>query len=96
MGSTEDPPDGPAVAATVFTAVIVYAVCTPPNLPVLPILCSSADCRPPFPYNTGLPHLLRLTSMAARPRKPARRNSAIVTGVVSTIEWDVPSFSFCN
>ena len=26
VGSTEDPPDGPAVAATVFTAVIVYAV----------------------------------------------------------------------
>jgi ribonuclease kappa len=28
MGSTEDPKDGPAVAATVFSAVIVYVVCT--------------------------------------------------------------------
>jgi ribonuclease kappa len=26
MGSTEDPPNGAAVAATVFSAVIVYAV----------------------------------------------------------------------
>ena len=28
MGSTEDPADGKAVAGTVFSAVIVYAVCT--------------------------------------------------------------------
>jgi hypothetical protein len=27
MGSTEDPKDGKAVAATVFVAVAVYAVC---------------------------------------------------------------------
>lgn len=26
VGSTEDPPNGPAVAGSVFTAVIVYAV----------------------------------------------------------------------
>jgi hypothetical protein len=26
MGSQDDPEDGPAVAATVFSAVIVYAV----------------------------------------------------------------------
>lgn len=27
MGSTEDPKDGPKVAAAVFGAVVVYAVC---------------------------------------------------------------------
>lgn len=27
VGGVEDPEDGPAVAATVFTAVIIYAVC---------------------------------------------------------------------
>lgn len=31
VGSKDDPQDGPAVAATVFTAVIVYVVCTPPH-----------------------------------------------------------------
>jgi drug/metabolite transporter superfamily protein YnfA len=28
MGTTEDPADGKAVAGTVFSAVVVYAVCT--------------------------------------------------------------------
>jgi ribonuclease kappa len=27
VGGTKDPPNGPAVAGTIFTAVIVYAVC---------------------------------------------------------------------
>ena len=34
MGSTDDPQDGAAVAATVFGAVIIYAVCF--SLPFLP------------------------------------------------------------
>jgi ribonuclease kappa len=32
MGSTEDPPDGAAVAATVFSAVVVYAVRSPNHI----------------------------------------------------------------
>jgi ribonuclease kappa len=32
LDDTKDPKDGPAVAATVFTAVVVYAVCISPSL----------------------------------------------------------------
>jgi hypothetical protein len=38
VGGTGDPEDGPAVAATVFTAVIVYAVCIPISFRIVELL----------------------------------------------------------
>jgi hypothetical protein len=53
MGSTEDPPDGGAVARTCIGAVIIYAV---PTLLALPLtiryFCPSVDVK--FSYIDGI------------------------------------------
>jgi len=59
MGSTEDPKDGAAVAASVFGAVIVYAVC---------ILCSHVLYWVYADPNTGFPSWLWLPGLLAHPR----------------------------
>lgn len=46
-GSTADPEDGAAVAVTVFSAVIVYAVRSPQSIPIVQV------CRPIYVL-TGL------------------------------------------
>jgi hypothetical protein len=45
-GSTDDPKNPAAVAATVFSAVIVYVVCSSPTVPLTP--------RSHFPISTAL------------------------------------------
>lgn len=71
VGSTKDPDDGKAVAASVFAAVIVYAVRTFP----CPFF-SSSPCKSGFPFfsasdhfwmTAGVPGLLRLPSIITFP-----------------------------
>jgi hypothetical protein len=69
-GSTEDPPNGPAVAATVFTAVLVYAV----RSLVYYMLGVGIDT---LTLIIGVPCLLRFTSIPPLPRTQARGDSAI-------------------
>jgi hypothetical protein len=79
VGGTKDPPNGPAVAGTIFTAVIVYAVC----IPVLHI----GSQENPIYYDKesqankgiiGLCCLLRPSSVSALQRKPEGGDSTIV------------------
>ena len=62
MGSTEDPKDGQAVAGSIFTAVIVYAVGL--HLHLSPIQCSRDV--------TGIPRFLRHTSISPSQTREAR------------------------
>jgi hypothetical protein len=61
MGSTDDPKDGSAVAATVFVAVAVYGVYLPLQFllpPNLELICDGI----------GIPHFLRKPSIPTHPR----------------------------
>jgi hypothetical protein len=90
VGGEDDPEDGPAVAATVFTAVIIYAVRfahptpTPTPNPRIPEYSRMAEDQMDTRTTTlltlallGLPHLLRLPGPVAPTREPERRDRTI-------------------
>ncbi|SRR6266480_7628701 len=68
MGSTEDPKDGPAVAATVFGAVAVYGVsATTANIRI------GWNQKANKHFSLGFPSLLREPSVVTHSRKQTRR-----------------------
>jgi hypothetical protein len=62
VGGEEDPEDGPAVAATVFTAVIIYAVRSAEPAPGQLLCADAADvcCLQGFLVFCGLQGLLHI------------------------------------
>jgi hypothetical protein len=89
-GSTEDPKNPAAVAATVFSAVIVYVVCFSLPVPLTPPVSFSiptALFMPPTPIKfakmlmkscIGLPRRLRFPSFPPLSRQSTRRHNPFV------------------
>lgn len=72
VGGIDDPENGPEVAATIFVAVLVYAVSR------LVLMFESSCFRHPLTtLSPGLPCVLRPPGPAAPARKPARSDCVV-------------------
>jgi hypothetical protein len=77
VGGIDDPENGPEVAATIFVAVLVYAVCV--LLLISVMLPASPHLRHLLTlfFFIGLPCVLRSPGPAASARKPARSDCVV-------------------
>lgn len=78
VGGTKDPPNGPAVAATIFTAVIVYAVCLSPSLLLEYQEDAKIRRKRADPLSLGLRCLLWPSGVPTLQREPEGGDSTVV------------------
>lgn len=79
MGGIDDPADGPAVASTIFVAVLVYVVSghAMASLTVALSISLEGACQADDSSVPGIPSFLRSARPPAHAREPTRSNCAV-------------------
>jgi ribonuclease kappa len=96
MGSEDDPEDGPAVAATVFSAVIVYAVRINP-IPFRPSFYFPMEFTPPHPSASIPPFAHQVESLANKmPLNSSSLSAAVPRPSSTTATIDEAQYHFRN
>jgi len=88
MGHAEDPKDGGAVATAVFGAVAVYGVRSPLRYTDALSTTQHSPMHERANLQTGFPHLLRITGLAAHSRESERRDLTVISQT-SHLNWNI-------